>query len=1372
MIKRLAPVFIYFFGWLSICLSSWFSPVLMALDPGKELNQYSTRVWNTKSGLPDNSIFALRQTRDGYLWIGTQDGLVRFDGVQFEVYTREKTPGLEDNIIRALYEDPRGNLWIGTTAGGLTRYRQGKFSAYSSRQHPCLDDIRAINSDRRGNLWVGSASRGLTCINWKNNGGGQPEMTTYTEKNGLPGRQVYVISTDENQDPWVCTGNGVVKITRPGVFQVYAGHETLPYFKTTCLYEADKGSLWIGTGEKGLFQWKDGIFTAFGKDAGIPHPTITHLFRDTGKNLWIGTEGGDLTRISSGLSNTLPGDVGLASGPIHSMCEDREGSLWIGTLDGGLHQLIDSKFTAYTTREGLVHDYIECIYEDRDGYLWLGAKGGLNILDPGGGKVTASFTTRDGLGHDTVLAIHQDAGGAVWVGTWAGLHRFKPGNRAAFDTFTTRQGLSDNRVTCIAADSQGNTWIGTENGLNRFEPASGTFTRFTTREGLSGNFIAYIFTDSQENLCISTGAGLDALKNGTFTPVDLGVRLKNNPVRCSYRDSSGVTWLGTGSGLIRWRDNHAVIYTVGSGLQEHHVCSIHEDKAGYLWLAGENGISRVRKTGFHDFSSGKIPSIRAEVFNEMDGMKSSWCTGMACKTRDGELWFPTSIGAAVIAPGRIQASPPPPPLSIEKIAADGETIPVTGDILKFPPGKKRLEFYYTAISFRNPRKIKFKSWLEGYDPGWVDMGTRRSTSYTGLPPGRYTFRVTACNTDGAWNREGASFTFYLQPYFYQTPWFYAALILSVFLGAFFIHRFRVRQLRKRQKELSALVERRTRDLARRTGELETAHLRLEEQSEKLKELDKVKSRFFANISHEFRTPLTLIMGPLEQTLAENPGKKMVNRVKMMLRSSSRLLDLVNQLLELAKFDSGKMKLQAARQNIVPFARSIVMCFESLARQNNVELVFQADEEEISPYFDARKIERIIANLLANAFKYTPARGKIQVSLRKLMGTVQSSGRLEISVRDTGPGIPAGQLPHIFDRFYSDETGDSYKRTGTGIGLALVKELVELHRGEINVHSRCQPDQTSGTEFILRLPMGNDHLQEEEIVEEAHELHELSRINYSPPLPGASLEESPGESPGEEPGKQDKPIILVVDDNADVRAYIRTELERQFNIEEAADGREGIDKAREIMPGLVISDIMMPGIDGYELCARLKKDIQTSHIPVILLTAKASESSIIQGLETGADDYITKPFNAAVLLSRVKNLVRLRRQLQRKIQDEMMLRPGEISVSSLDREFMEQVQAIIEENLSEPGFKVGHFADKLYMSKSSLYRKLEALTGQSPQRFIQSYRLKRAAQFLAAREGNVTEVAFKVGFSTTAYFTKCFKEKFHRLPSDYQTSESG
>ncbi|MCP5048451.1 MAG: response regulator, partial [bacterium] len=560
----------------------------------------------------------------------------------------------------------------------------------------------------------------------------------------------------------------------------------------------------------------------------------------------------------------------------------------------------------------------------------------------------------------------------------------------------------------------------------------------------------------------------------------------------------------------------------------------------------------------------------------------------------------------------------------------------------------------------------------------------------------------------------------------------------------------------------------------RTKEVYQKNELLEEQSQKLKELDRVKSRFFANISHEFRTPLTLIMGPLEQMLAASGTKEQQQKIDMMLRNSQRLMRLINQLLDLSRFDSGKMTLQAGQYNIVLFLKFILESFHLLAEQKKLHLEFHSQVEDTPLYFDLPKMEEVIYNLLINAVKFTPGGGTITVSVTRATRNTpgvpdQISDFLKISVRDTGIGMSREQMAQVFDRFYRVEGGGEGNFGGTGIGLALAKESVTLHHGQIDVHST----KGQGTEFVVHLPLGKDHLKPGEIVESENTstlppTQKPGQLEESYILHPETRQSDAHDSPAQ---NQEKQIVLVVDDNADMRQYIRGPLDPLYAVVEAQDGKEGIQKAKEVIPDLIISDVMMPQVDGFELCHTLKKDVETSHIPIILLTAKVSEDSIIEGLKTGADDYIAKPFNTNILIARIKNLIDLRRQLQLKFQRQTMLMPAEVEVSPIDREFIEEFREVVEQNLSDPDLKIDTLCKKLIMSRMSLFRKVEALTGETPKQFIKSYRLQRAAQLLKDNFGNVTDIALEVGFSSSAYFAKSFKDKYHQTPSDFQSSNS-
>ncbi|MCP5047957.1 MAG: response regulator, partial [bacterium] len=710
-----------------------------------------------------------------------------------------------------------------------------------------------------------------------------------------------------------------------------------------------------------------------------------------------------------------------------------------------------------------------------------------------------------------------------------------------------------------------------------------------------------------------------------------------------------------------------------------------------------------------------------------------------------------------------------------------------GGRLVIPYNDRDITFKFATPFFKDDPLNEYRCILDGYDDRWSRWNLETRKVYTNLDSGSYTFRVQTRNVFDRLSRE-ALFRLQVLPPWYKTWWAFLFYALAALLVMFLVVKWRSGKLEREKKRLEQKVEQRTKEVYQKNIQLETQTAQLIEQSGQLKEMDRVKSRFFTNISHEFRTPLTVIIGPLEQMLAdagvEEGKEEEKQKLKMMLRNSRRLLYLINQLLDLSKIDSSKMKLQASPQDIVPFLKGVTASFELLTQQKKLDLTFHAPVESLPLYFDTEKMEAVMCNLLVNAVKFTPPGGSVSVTVKN---NEEEPGELEILVSDTGPGIGKDQLANIFDRFYqagtprSDSAGSGRDVQGTGIGLALTRELVVLHHGKIDVHSTV--GDGSGTQFIIRLPTGKDHLDPGEIMEtgkpgtrgydysevaalyaadeeerNSEETETVAVSNVNPETGDADVAEE-NQAPSQE-------IILVVEDNADARQFIRGALEPLYMVREAADGKQGIEQAKTIIPDLIVSDVMMPHVDGYQLCNTLKKDIKTSHIPIILLTAKAAEESVVKGLGTGADDYITKPFSTGILLARIKNLIGLRRQWQEKVQRQMILQPAEVQVSSMDDEFIKEVQQVIEKNLSNPLFNVELLGKKLYMSRATLYRKIHALTGESPREFIRSYRLKRGAQLLKADFGNVMEVAFEVGFSSTSYFIKCFKKKFNQLPSQY------
>ncbi|MDQ3534289.1 MAG: ATP-binding protein, partial [Bacteroidota bacterium] len=676
------------------------------------------------------------------------------------------------------------------------------------------------------------------------------------------------------------------------------------------------------------------------------------------------------------------------------------------------------------------------------------------------------------------------------------------------------------------------------------------------------------------------------------------------------------------------------------------------------------------------------------------------------------------------------------------------------DRIELPYDENFLSFEFVVLNYDAPEKNQYAYKLEGLDKDWIYSGTRRFASYTNLDPGAYTFRVKASNNDGIWNEQGAYLHLAILPPWWQTWWAYS---LYGFMGICFLYVLRQYTVNRERMKHELKIQ------------------RLE--AEKMHEIDHLKSRFFANISHEFRTPLTLILGPLEKITSSHTEEKPDKSVyHMMLRNARRLLHLINQLLDLSKLEAGSMKLEEKPADLVAFLKAMVFSFTSLAEMKQIQYHFQFPSEHPVVYFDADKLEKIITNLLSNAFKFTPEGGEVAVIIKLQpadkqalstfpadliqRGISSKANILELIVQDSGKGIPQDQIDKVFDRFYQADTSHTREQEGTGIGLSLVKELVELFSGEIAVES--QPGQ--GSCFTVRLPLLVANFKQVTLTG-----------NNLPPIPINHNLNSPENGftvapyPEIENPDPEAPLILIIEDNADVRFFIRENLQPVYQVIEAADGKEGYKLAVKNIPDLILSDVMMPKMDGVELCSKLKTNEKTAHIPVILLTAKASGGDKVEGLETGADDYLIKPFESTELLVRIKNLIDSRRKLREIFSREITLGPTSITINSVDEQFLQRIMKIIEEHMEDTSFDVEIFSREAGLSKIQLHRKLKALTNESPGDFIRIMRLKRAADLLSQNAGTIAEVAYKVGFQEPSYFTRCFHKQFGKTPSEFMAA---
>ena len=752
---------------------------LLSLDPNRGLTQFGLDLWQRRQGLPQTSATAIAPGHDGYLWVGTEEGLARFDGVRFTVFDRKNTPELERHNITTLFVGRDGALWIGTMGGGLVRYADGRFRRYGSKEGLTDEIISAIAEDREGTLWVGTFHSGLA--KFRND-----RFDFLTTAQGLSNDEVRAIFIDAGGAVWIGTrGGGLNRFSR-GQFARWTAANGLSNDQVTAICGDGSDGVWVAT-RNGINHVSGGTIVSYGKKDGLSSDAAVSLRLDRDRNLWIGTVDGGLQRWREGKFSTLSTRNGLVNDTVLSLSEDSAGNLWAGT-SGGLHRLREGPFVPWGTPEGLTSDEIRPVFEDREGDLWIGTLGGgLNRLH--GGAITA-FTKRDGLLSDRVWSIHEDQSGAIWVGTREGLNRYDHGRWSAW---TTKEGLPNNLVLSLAGDAQGSVWIGTAGGLARFR--DGRLDAYGTANGLTNDRVCAIAPAPDGSVWLGTmGGGADRIVDGKIIAAPPGP-LDKAFVYDILPESDGTVWLATaGQGLYRLRDGRWAAATTHSGLFDDVIFRILDDGRGNLWMSSNRGVFRVSKTELHRLADGKATSVASHPYDETDGMRESECNGSyqpaGWKARDGRLWFPTVRGAVVVDPEKALQEPAAPQVAIEEVLADGEPVAIHA-APKFSPGKERFEFHYTALNLRAPEKAVFRFRLEGLDRDWVSAGARRTAYYTNVPPGDFRFRVQARAGEGPWSEGGGVFAFRVAPHFYRTGWFLGLLAAGLAATAAAIHRARL-----------------------------------------------------------------------------------------------------------------------------------------------------------------------------------------------------------------------------------------------------------------------------------------------------------------------------------------------------------------------------------------------------------------------------------------------------------------------------------------------------------------------------------------------------------------------------------------------------
>lgn len=1333
--------------------------------------------------ITQTTISSIIKDKNGMLWLGSSgEGIFKYNSLDFKNYKKESRSNenrLNSSFIHTLYQDKNNNIWAGTQKGlnvydrNLDKFNSINLSNDNSKIKFAVHALKEFNDSI---LLIGTHHFGLYRLNTKTS-----KFKNITYKSNKPRSSLQINSIVKSSDGryLVGTNHGLMvydhynEVLQLFKFDLDSKYKTIETSIESIIIDKDN-SIWLGTSDKGLIKVSSNNEIYKIENKPITNKRILSLSLKNNGDILCGTENDGLFEIEIKSEKIINYKFdkniqnGIKSNSIWSIFTDNQDRIWLGYYNNGIdvHNDNYNKFESLKSIPGysnsLSSSSVTGIIKDSRERLWISTSdGGIDVYNIKNKEFVNITNTRNkiatGLNKAETTTIFKDSKGNILVGTWESGFFILPKNSNNFSNINdSNSSLKSNKVMNFAEDSRGILWIGTFfSGLYSYDLKKNKLTHHNSLDfkkyNINTSIIRKIIVDKKDNIWIGTRSGLYQIKrtnnrynitpfNNKFKSV-LGENVNSTTVFSLFEDKENDIWIGSlDYGLFKYNyDNDKIEwYNNENGFIHESVSSITQDKNGDIWISGNKGLSKL------DLSQKQFIN-----FNKNDGLLSNKFNYNSVY-RDSEiLYFGGLNGINFFDPNKIKYNQELPLVFLKNLKLSNElaTIDTPDSPLKTALNVSKeltlshdqsfFSIEYVGVNYTRSENNQYAYFMEGFNEKWNYVGSKTNATFTNVPPGNYTFMVKAANNDGLWNETPTKLNIKILPAWWETniAWFFYLLgpLLLIFIS------YRIFSVRIKEK---------------RTLKSER------EEHKQLEALNSKKIQFFTNISHEFRTPLTLILNPLNDIIKsdlKNLSLKTKNKLEIIHKNSNRLSRLINELMDFRKLQFNKMSVNASEIDLIPFIQEVSSHFEDEANQKNIILSVDYSEKPIIFWGDPSMLEKIIFNLLSNAFKVTPLNGMVLIEIKKntekinfpLVHENNVFDSLEITIEDTGSGIKEENINKIFDRFYQVTEFDKQYYGGTGIGLEVVKNFIELHKGKIEVSSKLD----IGTKFKIHFPYGKNHLKEINLENKKQELNKKTEVVTD------NFENSEN--------KTKNKTLLIVDDNSELRSYLETELNNDYNILLAENGKTGFELTNKYVPDLVITDVMMPVMDGLELCKMIKNDIRTSHIPIMMITAKGMEIDKIKGIDSGADVYLQKPFNMDVLKSHLKQLINSRKILFKKYFNGIDFSEN---TTSLDQEFMLNVLSYINNNINDNNLNVENLADELLLSRSKLYRKIKALTGLTANEFIRNIRLEKSKDFIENSEFSISEICYKVGFSSPSYFTKCFKLQYGLLPKEIRDNK--